>query len=190
MKVSYSKALSLLKKGELVAIPTETVYGLAGRIDSEATIKKIFQLKKRPSHNPLIVHCFDKKQALSLCLKKTLIFKELLECFTPGPLTLLVEKNNKVSHSITAGKKTVGLRIPQHPLSRKLLKDLKVPLAAPSANPYGKMSPVSADHVLSAFHNKVPVLDGGFCEKGIESSLLQIGKNKTMGTDRNGMARR
>ena len=180
MKVSYSKALQLLKAGEPLAIPTETVYGLAGRIDSEKTIQKIFQLKKRPLFNPLIVHCLDKKQALSLCSKKSLILEELLNHFTPGPLTVLVEKNKKISDRITAGKKTVGLRIPKHPLTRKLLKDLKIPLAAPSANPYGKVSPVNANHVLSAFKNQVPVLDGGACEKGLESTILQIGKKNLL----------
>ena len=174
MKISYSKALSLLKAGEPVAIPTETVYGLAGRINSEKAIQKIFQLKKRPLFNPLIVHCFDKPSALSLISKKHSLLEKLLDHFSPGPLTILTEKNKNLSPSITAGKKTVGLRIPKHPLTRRLLKDLKIPLAAPSANPYGKISPVSADHVLSAFKNKVPVLDGGVCEKGLESTILQI----------------
>ena len=178
MKVSYTKALSLLKAGELVAIPTETVYGLAGRIDSEKAIQKIFQVKKRPAFDPLIVHCFDKASALSLGFKKSPLLEELLDHFTPGPLTLLIEKNKKVSDLITAEKKTVGLRLPQHPLTRRLLKDLKIPLAAPSANPYGKVSPVSANQVLSAFKNKVPVLDGGVCEKGLESTILQISPKK------------
>ena len=180
MKVSYSKALSLLRAGELVAIPTETVYGLAGRIDLNKTIQKIFQIKKRPLVDPLIVHCFDGQEALSLCSKRTSLLEELLEYFTPGPLTLLAEKNNRISSLITAGKKTVGLRIPKHPLTRRLLKDLKIPLAAPSANLYGKLSPVSADHVLSAFKNKVPVLDGGVCEKGLESTILQVDQKKLL----------
>ena len=178
MKVSYSKALSLLKSGEPVAIPTETVYGLAGRIDSEATIQKIFQLKNRPAFDPLIVHCLNKKQALLLCSKKNLLFEKLLDHFTPGPLTLVVPKHKSVSPQITAGKTKLGIRIPQHPLTRQLLKDLKVPLAAPSANPYGKVSPVKAEHVLSAFQNKVPVLEGGTCKKGIESTLLELGSKK------------
>lgn len=181
MRVSYSKALSLLKAGQVVAIPTETVYGLSGRVDSEKAVSKIFQLKKRPFSNPLIVHCFDKKQALSLYakksdLKKNKLLEELLDRFTPGPLTILVEKNKKLSPLITGGKKRVGIRVPRHPLTRRLLKDLKIPLAAPSANLYGKVSPVSADHVLSAFKNKVPVLDGGLCSGALESTILEIKK--------------
>jgi len=178
MKVSYSKALSLLKKGGSVAIPTETVYGLAGRIDSEPSLQKIFQIKKRPFTKPLIVHCFDAEQAFSLCLKKTPLLEKLFYHFTPGPVTFLVEKNKRVSDRITAGKSKVALRVPQHPLTRRLLKDLKSPLVAPSANPYGKTSPVSAEHVLKAFHSKVPVLDGGLCKKGLESTIIEIKQKK------------
>lgn len=170
--ISFKKALSLLLKGEVVAIPTETVYGLAGRIDKEKTLKKIFALKKRPLFNPLIVHCYNQKQALEYISGDTSLIEMLFDCFSPGPLTLVAKKNRKISPLITAGKSTVALRIPRQTLTRKLLKHLAVPLAAPSANPYGKVSPVRALHVLNSFQNKVPVLNGGLCQKGLESTIV------------------
>ena len=176
--VSWKKALRLLKAGELVALPTETVYGLAGRIDCEKTLKKIFQLKKRPLFDPLIVHCYNKEQALSYLSQTNPLAEKLFDDFTPGPLTLVAKKNNKISPLITAGKSTVALRIPKHPIIRKVLKQLPVPLAMPSANPYGKASPVSSQHVLSSFKNKVPVLEGGNCQKGLESTIIKIDFSK------------
>lgn len=170
--VNFKEALSLLKKGELVALPTETVYGLAGRIDQEKTLEKIFLLKKRPFFDPLIVHCYDKKQALSYSSEKNSIVGKLFDHFSPGPLTVVVSKNKKISPLITAGKATVALRIPKHSLTRKILKEIAVPLAAPSANLHGKVSPVSSAHVLSSFKKKVPVLDGGKCREGLESTIV------------------
>ena len=172
-KVSYQQALHLLNKGEVVALPTETVYGLAGRIDCEKALKKIFQLKKRPLFNPLIVHCYNKKQALSYLAQKHPLIEKLFTAFSPGPLTLVAKKNKQISSLITAGKTTVAIRIPKHPLIRKILKQLNIPLAMPSANPYGKVSPVSSQHVLSSFKNKVPVLEGGICQQGLESTILK-----------------
>ena len=177
-KVSYQQALDLLNKGEVVALPTETVYGLAGRIDCEKALKKIFQLKKRPLFDPLIVHCYNKNQALSYLSQKYPLIEKLFDEFTPGPLTLVAKKNNKISPLITAKKTTVALRIPKHPLIRKILKQLKAPLAMPSANPYGKVSPVNSQHVLSSFKNKVPVLEGGICQKGLESTIIKIQPSK------------
>ena len=171
-KVSFKKALSLLREGEVVALPTETVYGLAGRIDQKKTIEKIFQLKKRPLFDPLIVHCYDKKQALQHLSGDQFFIETLFDFFSPGPLTVIGKKNKKIFPIITAGKTTAALRIPQHPLTRKILKELSAPLAAPSANLYGKVSPVKASHVLSSFNKKVPVLDGGDCKKGLESTII------------------
>ena len=171
-RVSFKEALSLLLNGEIVALPTETVYGLAGRIDKEKTLEKIFSLKKRPLFDPLIVHCYDKKQALKYISDDSFFVEMLFDFFSPGPLTVVVNKNKKISALITAGKSTVALRIPQHPLIRKILKALPVPLAAPSANLYGKVSPVSANHVLSSFNKTVPVLDGGKCKKCLESTIV------------------
>ena len=171
-KVNFKQAFSLLLKGEVVALPTETVYGLAGRIDQEKTLEKIFLLKGRPLFNPLIVHCYDKKQALSYLSGDSSILEKLFDFFSPGPLTVIAKKNKKISPLVTAGKSTVALRIPQHPLMRRILKKLSIPLAAPSANLYGKLSPVSANHIISSFKSKIFVLDGGKCTKGLESTIV------------------
>ena len=176
--VDWKKAVEILKQGDVVALPTETVYGLAGRIDCEKALKKIFQLKKRPLFDPLIVHCYNKKQALSYLAKKQVLIEKLLDEFAPGPLTLVTKKNNKISPLITAGKKTVAFRIPKHPILKKILTKLAVPLAMPSANPYGKVSPVKSQHVLSSFKNKIPVLEGGACQKGLESTIVKINSSK------------
>ena len=171
-KVKFKEAVSLLLSGKIVALPTETVYGLAGRIDQEKTLEKIFSLKKRPLFDPLIVHCYDKKQALKYVSDDSSFMEMLFDFFSPGPLTVIANKNQKISSLITAGKATVALRIPQHPLIRKVLKNLPVPLAVPSANLYGKVSPVSASHVLSSFDKTVPVLDGGKCKQCLESTIV------------------
>ena len=176
--VSWKKALQILNQGDVVALPTETVYGLAGRIDCEKALKKIFQLKRRPFFDPLIIHCYNKEQALSCLSQKQPLIEKLLDEFAPGPLTLVAKKNNKISSLITAGKITVAFRIPKHPMIRKVLKQVPVPVAMPSANPYGKVSPVSSQHVLSSFKNKVPVLEGGACQKGLESTIVKINFSK------------
>ena len=176
--VNWKQALQLLKEGEIVALPTETVYGLAGRIDCEKALKKIFQLKNRPLFDPLIVHCHNKKQALSYLSQTEPLIEKLFDSFTPGPFTLVAKKNNKISPLITAGKNTVAIRIPKHPLIRKVLRQLSVPLAMPSANLYGKVSPVSSQHVLSSFKNKVHVLEGGKCQKGLESTIIKVDSSK------------
>ena len=179
MNVDHSQALKLLKEGEVVTVPTETVYGLAGRIDSDKAIKKIFEIKKRPSFDPLIVHCYDSEMAKQFIDKNFLTQHEtildlLWKNFSPGPFTIVVPKNEKVSSAITSDQSTVALRIPQHPLTRKLIQELGVPLAAPSANIYSQLSPTKAEDVLEIFSNQVPVLDGGNCEMGLESSIVQI----------------
>ena len=149
MKVSFDTALSILQSGGVVAVPTETVYGLAGRVDCETAIQKIFYLKKRPFFKPLIVHCYNKTQALSYVSNPHFLLEKLWDRFSPGPLTLIAKKNKKISALLTGGRDTVALRIPQSPLTRKLIQKLGVPLAAPSANLYGKVSPVRAEHVYS-----------------------------------------
>lgn len=170
--IDFQKALSLLLKGDPVALPTETVYGLAGRMDRDKTLERIFSLKRRPFFDPLIVHCYNRNQALSLVSGDPSSVKCFFKAFSPGPLTVVAYKNKKVSPWITAGKSTVALRIPRHPLMRKILQRLPVPLVAPSANLYGKVSPVKASHVLSNFSGKVPVLDGGESKVGVESTII------------------
>jgi len=168
-----SKAIALLNEEELVAIPTETVYGLAGNIYSEKAIKSIFETKQRPFFNPLIVHIpsvdYLNKIVESIPNKARL----LAEAFWPGPITLVLKKKNTIPNLITAGKNTVAVRIPNHTTTLELLNRLDFPLAAPSANPFNRISPTKAEHVEDYFKDKLKmVLDGGACEKGIESTII------------------
>lgn len=167
------RAAELLCQDELVAIPTETVYGLAGNIFSETAIQKIFELKKRPLFNPLIVHTYSK----DVLDKFVAIFPEkaeqLANHFWPGPLTLVLPKKSNVPDIVTAGKNTVAVRIPNHPVTLQLLRKLEFPIAAPSANPFGRISPTQAKHVSGYFPKHLAmVLDGGECTKGIESTIV------------------
>lgn len=172
--VSYKKALELLNKGEVVAIPTETVYGLAGKIDSEEALKKIFQIKKRPFSDPLIVHFHSKEQMEGYVESDISFLNDLWDTFSPGPLTIVLKKTNRISPLITNSKEFVAVRIPRHPIMRRLLRDLKTPLAAPSANLFGQMSPTKSSHILSFFSSELPVLEGGDCEVGVESTLIKM----------------
>ncbi len=166
-------AKNLLENDEVVAIPTETVYGLAGNIFSEKAIKKIFETKKRPFFNPLIVHVHSLACLEAICSEIPLKAKLLANNFWPGPLTLVLKKRNSISDLVTGGKDTVAVRIPNHPLALDLLSKLNFPLAAPSANPFGSISPTTAEHVANYFSNTLPlVLDGGNCENGIESTII------------------
>jgi L-threonylcarbamoyladenylate synthase len=166
-------AKNLLENDEVVAIPTETVYGLAGNIFSEKAIKKIFETKKRPFFNPLIVHVYSLTCLEAICSEIPLKAKLLANNFWPGPLTLVLKKQNSISDLVTGGKDTVAVRIPNHFLTLELLSKLDFPLAAPSANPFGSISPTSAEHVANYFSNTLPlVLDGGNCENGIESTII------------------
>ncbi len=158
-------------RGEPVALPTETVYGLAGRIDSEKALRKIFALKRRPLFDPLIVHCRSRSQIREYILGGCPLAESLWERFSPGPLTVVAPKNKKISDLITAHQPSAAIRIPAHPIMQKLLRRLPAPLAAPSANLFGKASPSAAAHVAAAFEGKVPVLDGGDCQWGLESTI-------------------
>ena len=167
------KAKTILEHGNLVAIPTETVYGLAGNIYNDIAIKKIFEIKKRPFYNPLIVHLHSFEQLDEIAIDIPKKAKILAVTFWPGSLTLVLKKNDKISSLITADKNTVAVRIPNHPLTLELLKSLDFPLAAPSANPFGRISPTSAKHVADYFPDELQmVLDGGNCENGIESTIV------------------
>ena len=167
------EAQKILENEDLVAIPTETVYGLAGNIYSEAAIKKIFDTKKRPLFNPLIVHIHSIQLLDKIAKDIPEKAMKLAETFWPGSLTLVLKKNNNIPNLITAGKDTVGIRIPNHPLTLELLKNLDFPLAAPSANPFGSISPTTSQHVADYFPNNLNmVLDGGNCENGIESTII------------------
>jgi L-threonylcarbamoyladenylate synthase len=167
------KAAQFLNNEEIVAIPTETVYGLAANIYSEKAIQSIFDLKKRPLTNPLIVHIGSLNQLNTLTENVPELAFNLIEKFWPGPLTLVLKKTAAVPNSITAGKNTVAIRMPNHPQTLKLLNILSFPIAAPSANPFGSISPTMASHVENYFKEKLPmVLNGGNCQKGIESTII------------------
>ena len=167
------KAVQLLTEDHLVAIPTETVYGLAGNIFSEKAIKSIFSTKKRPFFNPLIVHIPSIDSLSDLVTHVPEKAKLLAAAFWPGSLTLVLKKSNKIPDLITAGKDTVAVRVPNHPITLALLKKLPFPLAAPSANPFGSISPTKPTHVENYFRNSIKmVLDGGSCANGIESTII------------------
>ncbi len=173
------KASQLLKAGELVAIPTETVYGLAGNALNPAAITKIFTVKNRPSFDPLIVHVHSLERASECVTEIPDVAKRLIDRFWPGPLTLLLKKNKQISDLVTAGMDIVGIRCPNHPLTISLLAQLDFPLAAPSANPFGYVSPTTPAHVNEQLGSKIQyILDGGNCEVGIESTVLGFEKGK------------
>ena len=175
-KVSLQQACSIIQSGGVVAIPTETVYGLAANIQCASAIKRIFRIKKRPLFDPLIVHFSNKKQLRNLCQYHASIVESLSDYFHPGPLTLVLRKKSAVSSLITAGSNTVAVRIPQHPLTLELIEKTNTCLAAPSANLFSKTSPTRATHILESLN--IPVLDGGPCRIGIESTILDIKINK------------
>ncbi|MBW0176906.1 L-threonylcarbamoyladenylate synthase [Sediminibacterium sp.] len=162
-----------LSKEEVAAIPTETVYGLAGNIYSEKAIRSIFRIKQRPLFNPLIVHLPNADALRDVAKEIPAMAKALADKFWPGPLTLLLPKKDTVPDLITAGKPTVAVRVPNHALTLSLLEQLSFPLAAPSANPFGSISPTTAEHVANYFKDAFPyILDGGPCSSGIESTII------------------
>ncbi|GCD77165.1 threonylcarbamoyl-AMP synthase [Thermaurantimonas aggregans] len=168
------KAAALLQAGEVIGMPTETVYGLAGNALNAQAVAKIFAIKKRPTFDPLIVHIFDLSQ-IELLSKSSLSesFYVLANRFWPGPLTLVVEKSDAVPDIVTSGLSTVGIRMPAHPMAQQLLRLCNLPLAAPSANPFGYISPVTAEHVARQLGDQVPyILDGGRCQIGLESTIV------------------
>lgn len=169
------EAASLLRAGELCAFATETVYGLGADATNSDAVLKIYETKGRPRFNPLISHCADLAMAERYAIFSPLA-RQLAAAFWPGPLTLVLplKPDSGLSDLVTAGLDTVGLRVPAHPLARDLIAALGRPVAAPSANPSGRLSPTTADHVHTAFAGAVPVLDGGPCERGVESTILAV----------------
>ena len=182
MKINLAnikKAKKLLNKSECVAIPTETVYGLAGNAYSNNACKKMFKLKKRPINNPLIVHYFNNTSLKKDCSYND-DFLKLYKKFCPGPITFILDlkKNSKISKIVTNKKNTLAVRFPKHPITRNLLKNLNFPLAAPSANLSSKVSAVSSNDVREDFGKKVKfVLEGGKSSIGIESTIIDL-RNK------------
>lgn len=166
-------AKHLLQSGEVVGIPTETVYGLAGNALDDDAVLKIFRVKNRPQFDPLIVHTDSLSKLSSFTTDFPEKAQKLAQAFWPGPLTLLLPKSEIISDLVTSGLNTVAVRIPNHPLTLQLLAALDFPLAAPSANPFGYISPTSAAHVEAQLGNNIPyILDGGESTVGIESTIV------------------
>ena len=174
--VNLKKAKKNIESNNVIGIPTETVYGLAGNAYSNRSVKKIFKLKKRPIFNPLIIH-FKNLNDLKNDVILNTNFKKLYSAFCPGPITFILKKKKKsrISKIATSRKKTVAVRIPKHKVARNLLSILKFPLAAPSANISSKLSPTSAKDVFDEFGNKIKfILDGGQCKIGLESTIVDL----------------
>lgn len=174
-------ALAALRAGDLVAFPTETVYGLGADANNPIAIKRVFQVKGRPIDHPLIVHLAAADQLSAWARNIPTAAFALAEQFWPGPLTLILLKQPHVSPLITGGQDTVGVRIPAHPLTLELLRRFESGIVGPSANKYGRVSPTSAQHVADDLGNEVEViLDGGYCAVGIESTIVDLTGNDPM----------
>ena len=168
------QAAALLRAGKLCAFPTETVYGLGADATNADAVLAIYETKGRPRFNPLIVHCADLAMAETLAQFSPLARR--LAAFWPGPLTLVLpaRAGNGLSDIVTAGLDSVAIRIPDHPLALDLIRAAGRPLAAPSANPSGRLSPTTAYQVRLGFAGRVPVLDGGPCKAGVESTIIKV----------------
>lgn len=167
--------------GELVAFPTETVYGLGANAFDFASVKKIFIAKKRPRHDPLIVHVSSEQMLKTVVKRISPTAQLLIKKFWPGPLTLVLPKSNMISKIVTAGQDTVAVRMPSHPVAHKLIALAGVPIAAPSANIFGRPSPTTARHVFFDLNRKIPlILDGGSTTIGVESTILNLTPTPTI----------
>jgi L-threonylcarbamoyladenylate synthase len=175
MDPQVKEALQAVQSGKLVAIPTETVYGLAAPIDRPELIEKIFLLKKRPFFDPLIVHISELSQLSLVTDFESSLLSTLAHHFWPGPLSIVVPKKASISGMITSGLETVAVRMPDHPLTLQFIKELGQPVAAPSANLFGKTSPTKFEHVVRTFDSAdVFTINGGDCRVGIESTVVKI----------------
>jgi len=174
------RAAEALAAGELVGLPTETVYGLAARADVDVAVAKIFAAKGRPADHPLIVHVLDADDALHFAAELPAVARRLIEALWPGPLTLIVPRREGVAAAAAGGQGTIGLRCPAHPVARALLEAARSlgvhGVAAPSANRFGRISPTRARHVIDEFEPGLLVLDGGDCDVGIESSIVDCSR--------------
>lgn len=170
-----ARAATLLMQGELVAVPTETVYGLAADASNPDAVTKIFEAKQRPANHPLIVHLASAEHLSSWAKDIPERAWQLAAAFWPGPLTMLLAKADAVNSVVTGGKDTIGLRVPAHPALLQLLQQHQLAVAAPSANPHKKLSPTSAEQVLAGLDGKIAaVLDGGDCDVGLESTIVDL----------------
>jgi L-threonylcarbamoyladenylate synthase len=177
---SLEECAALLRAGKLCAFPTETVYGLGADASNSDAVLSIYETKGRPRFNPLIVHCADLEMAQSIAVFSPLALR--LSVFWPGPLTIVLPQKSgaKLSDLVTAGLFTVAVRVPDHPVAQALIRAVGRPLAAPSANPSGKLSPTTAQQVITGFGGKVPVLDGGPAQAGVESTIVRVDGDKVI----------
>ncbi len=177
---TLQQAAFLIKKGQVVAFPTETVYGLGAAADNQEAINAIYEVKGRPVDNPLIVHISEKEQLFDVIVGRIPeLANRLIESFWPGPLTIIFPKNKKIPDITTAGLKTVAVRMPSFSITRALITLTETPLAAPSANSSGYPSPTLACHVYEDLKGKIPmIIDGGACNVGLESTVLDISNHK------------
>ena len=174
MIIDFVSAINLLKSGEIVALPTETVYGLAAIATNDEAVEKIYAAKGRPSFNPLIIHVHSIQQAMEYAEFSDIAIK-IAEKFWPGPLTLVLKrKNSAISNLVTAGLETIAIRMPSHKIMLDILKQLNIPLAAPSANKSERISPTNYDHVIKSLGDHVPVVDGGASIFGLESTIIDV----------------
>lgn len=173
-EAALERACALLRAGQVVAFPTETVYGLGADALNPDAVRAIFAAKERPADNPLIVHVARREQLEGLC-QVTDTAKKLMDAFWPGPLTLLLRKTDRVPEVTTAGLPSVAMRCPSHPVAHQLLLQSGLPIAAPSANRSGRPSPTTAQHVLEDMAGRIPlIIDGGECQVGVESTVLDV----------------
>ncbi len=172
---SLKLAAELLQNGEVVAIPTETVYGLAANAKDGTAVEKIFHVKGRPQDNPLIVHISTTEEIYTVAKDVPKSAMKLAQAFWPGPLSMVLPKSDELASSVSAGLSTVGVRLPAHAAARNVIAMAGVPLAAPSANTSGAPSPTSAKHVYQDLQGLIPlILDGGSCPLGVESTVLSV----------------
>jgi L-threonylcarbamoyladenylate synthase len=172
--MTASEAAALIRSGEVVAFATETVYGLGANALDESAVGKVYSIKGRPTTSPLIVHVSSIEMARTLTTEWNEVADRLAARYWPGPLTLVLPKQPQVPNLVTAGLPTVGVRMPAHPQALELIRLAGVPVAAPSANRFTQLSPTTAAHVVESFGGSVPVLDGGPCSVGIESTVVSL----------------
>lgn len=183
-------AVEKLKSGGLVAFPTETVYGLGADGLNDIAVSKIFEVKQRPTFNPLILHVSSLDMLNEIAENSNEKISQLIDNFWPGPLTLILKKKNNVPYIVTSGLETVAVRMPNNQIALELISKLGKPIAAPSANSFSKLSPTKAEHVVKQLGNKVDIiLDGGNCEVGVESTIIEVTDNSQILLRPGGIAR-
>ncbi len=177
LTIDIPTAAEMLRKGKVVAFPTETVYGLGANALDPMAVAKIFELKERPSFDPLIVHIAEKSDLERLCDRPDPRIYPIIDAFWPGPLTIVLPKSELVPDIVTSGLSSVGIRMPNNPIALELIRAAGVPLAAPSANKFGRISPTSAQHVAKQLPEVDGILDGGSTQVGIESTIIRLTTN-------------